>query len=129
VVASVAFAFMDRGVPAGEAVVLEVAQLEALLAKTFSLGLDVGRGKEKVALVRLRLAKALVGVAEANALATESIAIERGISSEEIAQTEALALHAAAFNGMPHLDLARVAAAAGRTGKSDLNQETMTGRR
>jgi len=93
---------MDRGVPAGEAVVLEVAQLEALLAKTFSLGLDVGRGKEKVALVRLRLAKALVGVAEANALATESIAIERGISSEEIAQTEALALHAAAFNGMPH---------------------------
>ena len=47
---------MDRGAPAGESVVLEVAQLEALLAKTFGLGLDVGRGKEKVALVRLRLA-------------------------------------------------------------------------
>jgi len=45
-VAWVAFAFMDRGVPAGEAVVLEVAQLEALLAKTFDLGLNVGRGKE-----------------------------------------------------------------------------------
>jgi hypothetical protein len=40
-------------------------------------------------------------LAEANAFAAESIAIERGISTEEIAQTEALALHAAAFNGMP----------------------------
>jgi hypothetical protein len=66
-----------------------------------NVGLDVGRGKEPVALVRLRLAKALIGVAEANALAAESIAIERGIGTEEIAQTEALALHAAAFNGMP----------------------------
>ena len=81
--------------------VLDVAQLEALLAKTFNLGMDVGRGKEKVALVRLRLAKALIGVAEANALAAESIAIERGISTEEIARAEGLALHAAAFNGMP----------------------------
>ena len=51
--------------------------------------------------MRLRLAKPLIGVAEANALAAESIAIERGIGTEEIAQTEALALHAAAFNGMP----------------------------
>ena len=80
---------------------LDVAQLQALLAKTFNVGLDVGRGKDPVALVRLRLAKALIGVAEANALAAESIAIERGVSTEEIAQTEALALHAAAFNGMP----------------------------
>lgn len=78
---------------------LDVAQLQALLAKTFNVGLDVGRGKELVALVRLRLAKALIGVAEANALAAESIAIERGIRTEEIAQTEALALHAAAFSG------------------------------
>ena len=31
----------------------------------------------------------------------ESIAIERGIGIEQIAQTEALALHPAAFNGMP----------------------------
>jgi len=82
-------------------VVLDVAQLQALLAKTFNVGLDVGRGKEPVALVRLRLAKALIGVAEANALAAESIAIGRGVGTEEIAQTEALALHAAAFNGMP----------------------------
>jgi hypothetical protein len=92
---------MSPGVPDGQAVVLEVAQLQALLATTFNVGLDVGRGKEPVALVRLRLAKALIGVAEANALAAESIAIERGIGAAEIAQTEALALHAAAFNGMP----------------------------
>lgn len=57
--------------------------------------------QEPLALVRLRLAKALVGVAEANALAAESIAIERGVSTEQIAQAEALALHAAAYNGMP----------------------------
>ena len=75
--------------------------MQALLAKTFNVGLDVGRGKEPVALVRLGLAKALIGVAEANALAAESIAIERGVGTEQIAQTEALALHAAAFNGMP----------------------------
>lgn len=92
---------MSPGVPDGEAVVLDVGQLQSLLAKTFNVGLDVGRGKEPVALVRLRLAKALIGVAEANALAAESIAIERGIGTEDIAQTEALALHAAAFNGMP----------------------------
>jgi hypothetical protein len=92
---------MNRGAPAGQAVVLDVAQLQALLSKTFNLGLDVGRGKEKVALVRLRLAKALIGVAEANALAAESIAIERGVTTEEIARAEGVALHAAAFNGMP----------------------------
>jgi hypothetical protein len=74
--------------------VLDVAQLQTLLAKTFNLGLDVGRGKEPLALVRLRLAKALVGVAEANALAAESIASERGVSTEQIADAEALALHA-----------------------------------
>jgi hypothetical protein len=92
---------MHTGAPEGHAVVLDVAQLQALLSKTFNLGLDVGRGKEPLALVRLRLAKALVGVAEANALAAESIAIERGVSTEQIAQAEALALHAAAYNGMP----------------------------
>jgi len=43
---------------------LDVAQLQALLAKTFNVGLDVGRGNEPVALARLRLAKALIGVAE-----------------------------------------------------------------
>jgi hypothetical protein len=35
----------------GGAVVLDVAQLEALFTRTFSIGLDVGRGREKVALV------------------------------------------------------------------------------
>jgi hypothetical protein len=48
---------MSPGVPDGQAVVLDVAQLQARLAKTFSVGLDVGRGSEPVALVRLRLAK------------------------------------------------------------------------
>ena len=42
------------------AVVLDIAQLEALLTRTFS----IGRGSEKVALVRLRLSKALLGAAE-----------------------------------------------------------------
>lgn len=80
-----------------------MAQLESLLAKTFNVGLDVGRGKETVALVRLRLAKALIGVAEAHALAAESIAIERRVSTEEIAQTEGLALHAGAFAQLERL--------------------------
>jgi hypothetical protein len=34
----------------GRAVVLDVTQLEALLTRTFSIGLEVGRGREKVAL-------------------------------------------------------------------------------
>ncbi len=34
--------------------VLDVAHLVALLEKSFNIGLDVGRGKEKVDLVRLR---------------------------------------------------------------------------
>jgi hypothetical protein len=92
---------MNGGVPEGQAVVLDVAQLQALLSNTFNLGLDVGRGKEKVALVRLRLAKALIGAAEANAVAAESIAIQRGVSTEEIAQTETLALACGGVNGMP----------------------------
>ena len=49
----------------------------------------------------MELAKALQGVAEANALAAKGIAIERGVESEQIAGSEALALHAAAYNGMP----------------------------
>ncbi|MDQ2882697.1 MAG: hypothetical protein M3Y48_16305 [Actinomycetota bacterium] len=39
------------GVPDGEAVVLDVAALEALLVTTFNIGLDVGCGKDKAALV------------------------------------------------------------------------------
>ena len=49
---AVAFARMSPGVPDGQAVVLDVAQLQALLARTFNVELDVGRGKEPVALVR-----------------------------------------------------------------------------
>jgi len=87
--------------PDGEGIVLDVAQLEALLAKTFNVGIDAGRGKEPVALVRLRLSKALLGAAEAQALMAESLAIERGVSTREIGESEALALHAGAFNGIP----------------------------
>ncbi len=54
-----------------------------------------------MALVRLRLARALLGAAEANAVAAEAVAAGRGIPAAEIAAAEGLALHAAAFNGMP----------------------------
>ena len=81
--------------------VLDVAQLEALLTRTFSIGLDAGRGREKVALVRLRLSKALLGAAETQAMAAEALAIERGVATEQIAAAEGVALHAAAFTGMP----------------------------
>ena len=81
--------------------VLDGAQLEALLTRTFSIGLDVGRGREKVALVRLRLSRALPGAAETQAMAAGALAIERGVATEQIAAAEGLALHAAAFNGMP----------------------------
>src|SRR6266851_3791796 len=77
---------MTTGRPEGENVMLDVAHLEALLAKTFNIGLDVGRGKEPVALVRLRLSKALLGAAEAQALAAESIALERGVPTDKIAE-------------------------------------------
>jgi hypothetical protein len=120
-------AFMNRGVPEGEPVVLDVAQLEALLSRTFGIGLDVGRGKEPVALVRLRLARALLGAAEANAVAAEAIAAERGIPAAAIAAAEGLALHAAAELGKAAeaagglIELARLTAASGRTGTTDLN--------
>jgi len=81
---------------------LDVAQLEALLTRTFSIGLDVGRGREKVALVRLRLSKTLLGAAETQPMAAEALAIERGVATKQIAAAEGLALHAAAFNEMPN---------------------------
>jgi hypothetical protein len=87
--------------PDSEGILLDVAQLEALLPKTFNLGIDAGRGKEPVALVRLRLSKALLGAAEAQALMAESLAIELGVSTRKIGESEALALHAGAFNGIP----------------------------
>ena len=98
----VALLCMSRGgAPGGGAVVLDVAQLEALLTRTFSIGLDVGRGREKVALVRLRLSRALLGAAETQAMAAGALAIERGVATEQIAAAGGLALHAAACSGMP----------------------------
>jgi len=90
---------MERGVPDSEAVVLDVPQLQALL-RTFNVGIDVDRRKP-LALNRLELAKALQGAVEANALAAKGIAIKRGVETDQIAGSEALALHAAAFNGIP----------------------------
>jgi anti-sigma B factor antagonist len=69
-------------------VVLDIAPLEALLTRTFSIGLDVGRGREKVALVRLRLSRALPGAAETQAMAAGALAIERGVATEQIAAAE-----------------------------------------
>jgi hypothetical protein len=69
------------GAPGGGAVVLDVAQLEALLTRTFSIELDVGRGREKVALVRLRLTKALLGGAETQAMAAEAPTLTRRAGS------------------------------------------------
>src|SRR5260370_38477060 len=93
---------MSRGgAPGGGAVVLDVAQLEALLTRTFSIGLDVGRGREKVALVRLRLSRALPGAAGTQAMAARALATERGVATEQIAAAEGRAPRAAPFNGMP----------------------------
>ena len=86
--------------PDDEAVVLDVSQLQALLRKSFNIGIDPDPRKPR-ALNRLELAKALQGAAEANALAAKGVAIERGVESERIAGSEALALHAAAYQGMP----------------------------
>jgi len=47
------------------------------------------------------LSKALLGAAEAQALMAESLAIEHGVSTRKIGESEALALHAGAFNGIP----------------------------
>jgi hypothetical protein len=90
---------MKRGALDGEAVVLDVPQLQAML-RTFNVGIDVDRRKP-LALNRLELSKALQGAVEANAVAAKAIAIERGVGTEEIVGSEALALHAAAFNGIP----------------------------
>src|SRR5260370_38918475 len=93
---------MSRGgAPGGGAVVLDVAQLEALSTRTFSIGLDAGRGREKVALVRLRLSGALPGAAETPAMAAGALASEPGAATEQIAAAGGLALPAAAVNGMP----------------------------
>ena len=43
----------------------------------------------------------MLGAAETQAMAAEALAIEHGVATEQIAAAEALALHAAAVNGMP----------------------------
>ena len=50
------------------------------------------RGREPFALVRLRLSKALLGAAGAQAMMGESIAFERGVPTKKIAEAERLAL-------------------------------------
>src|SRR5258708_39331017 len=93
---------MSRGgAPGGGAVVLDVAPLEALLTRTVSIGLDAGRGREKAALVRLRLSRALPGAAGTQAMAAGALATEQGVATEQIAAAGGLALHAAAVTGMP----------------------------
>lgn len=90
------------------------------MTRTFSIGLDVGRDREKVALVRLRLSRALLGAAGTQAMAAGALAIERGVATEQIAAAEGLALHAAAFNGMPdpvlHLERQGIPGAPARAG-------------
>ena len=98
---SVGSGVVEREVPDGQPVVLEPAQMQTLLRKSFNLGSE-GDPRKPKALNRLELAKALVGVAEANATAAKGLAIERGVSTEAIAGSELFALHAAAFNGMPN---------------------------
>jgi hypothetical protein len=64
------------------AVVLDVSQLQALLRKSFNIGIDPDPRKPR-ALNRLELAKALQGAAEANALAAKGIAMRpRRVSGE-----------------------------------------------
>jgi len=62
---------------------------------------DQARSNNRAPQVRLRLSKALLGAAETQAMAAEALAIERGAETEQIAAAEGVALHAAAFNGMP----------------------------
>ena len=51
----VGFSLVDRGIPEGEAVVLDVPQPQTLLRKSFNLGIEIDRRAPR-ALVRLQLA-------------------------------------------------------------------------
>ncbi|MDQ2827018.1 MAG: hypothetical protein M3Y04_08680 [Actinomycetota bacterium] len=92
---------MGNDVPDARPALLDVAQLEALLAGTFSIGQDVGQGRDKVELVRVRLFKALLGAVEAQVLVAAAIATVGGVPSAKISQAEGLALDAAMLNGIP----------------------------
>src|SRR5260370_38016923 len=96
---------MSRGgAPGGGAVVLDVAQLEALSTRAFSIGLDAGRGTETVVLVRLRLSRALPGAAEAPAKAAGVLASEPGQAAEQIAAAGGVARHAAPDTRIPETE-------------------------
>jgi hypothetical protein len=55
------------------AVIPDVAQLEALMTRTFSIGLDVGGAGRRSPWSRLRLSRTLPGAAEAQAMAAEAL--------------------------------------------------------
>ena len=76
---------MSQGsAPRGGAAVLDVAQLEALLSRTFSIGLDVGWVGRRSPWSGCRLSKALLGAAETQAMAAEALAIEQGMAAEQM---------------------------------------------
>src|SRR5260370_12581749 len=92
---------MSRGGAPGGAAVVDVAPLEALLTRTVSIGLDAGRGREKAALVRLRLSRALPGAAGTQAMAAGALATEQGVATQQIAAARGPALHPAPATGEP----------------------------
>lgn len=92
---------MGNNGPDARPALLDVAQLEELLAGTFSIGQDVGQGRDKAELVRVRLFKALLGAVEAQVLVAAAIATVGGVPSAKLVQTEGLALDAAMLNGIP----------------------------
>jgi len=135
-------AFMSKGVPEGEPVVLDVAQLEALLSRTFGIGLDVGRGKEPVALVRLRATAIVTGLAaiepDPRAPSRDVIldaALQAATGLQQLLsfrhacttatspadQQDAAELGKAAEAACGLIELARLTAASGRTGTTDLS--------
>jgi len=72
-----------------ESVELSTEQMLGLLATFGVAGADVGQDRDPQALVRLRLARAVLGAAEAHALYAEQGAIEAGLSREQITATAA----------------------------------------
>jgi hypothetical protein len=89
------------GAPGGGAVVRDVAPLEALLTPTFSIGLDVGRGREKVPWSGCGCPGRCPAPPSRRRWPPGALVIERGVATEQIAAAGGLALHAAAFNGIP----------------------------
>jgi hypothetical protein len=72
-----------------DSVDLSTEQLLDVLKMFGVAGADVGQGHDPQALVRLRLAQAILGAAEAQMLFAEQRALEAGVSREEIAATAA----------------------------------------